>query len=53
MICQKCRKELDESIMSLSDHEIETVNCIFHLCLECNIQIEGWIEDYLKGDVNI
>ena len=40
--CQRCNKELETE---LDDHDIETVNCIFHFCLDCNMEIEEMIED--------
>ena len=52
MNCRMCNKVLENE---LDDFEIETCNCIFHLCLECNSEIESMIEDKLKsnGDKNV
>ena len=43
--CQVCGGEITGGE---HDFEIETANCIFHLCLGCNTDIESEIEDKMK-----
>jgi len=42
--CQICGDEFEYM------EEIETPNCIFNLCLECAIDVEGKIEEMIKYD---
>lgn len=44
MKCRKC----DEEIVKGKEEMIETLNYIFHFCLDCAVEVEGIIEDSLK-----
>jgi len=44
MRCRWCRKEIEKG----EEQMLETLNCIFHLCLDCAIEIEGVIENSLN-----
>ena len=46
MKCDKCNKELD---LLKEDCIIETINCRFNFCLECQLKLEDYIcEEFLK-----
>lgn len=44
--CKKCNEYLDGE----DDIILETINCIFHLCVDCSVDIEGIIEDSLNAE---